>query len=406
MNLIRLSLCSLRFRALSNGVNVVVLALGIATIVTLLRLDTQVEGRFHRDLAGIDLVVGAKGSPIQLILSSVFHLDIPNGNIPLAEAEKLEKNPLIKEAIPISLGDSYHGFRIVGTTPAYARHYKAEFAQGTDWSKPLEAVLGSDVARASGIHVGDSFVGTHGINGGGEEHEAFPYRVVGILKPSGSVVDRLVLTNLESVWKIHALPDEDEPEEMAMAAEHGGKMPREVTSLLISYRSPFAAVKLPRLIDKSSSMQAASPAFETARLLKIVGFGTDAVRLFAVVLMAIAATGFFVALFNAVNERAYDIALMRSLGATRRKVVGFVLVEGLLLGLMGALLGLALGHGLSFGVEAWIEQTRHMTLPHVGLQPYEGLVVLIALGISAVAAVAPSVIAYRVDVPQVLSEGS
>ena len=118
MNLFRLSLASLRFRALSNGVNVVVLALGIATIVTLLRLDSQVDGRFHRDLAGIDLVVGAKGSPIQLILSSVFHLDIPNGNIPLAEAEKLEKNPLVKEAIPISLGDSYRGFRIVGTTPA------------------------------------------------------------------------------------------------------------------------------------------------------------------------------------------------------------------------------------------------------------------------------------------------
>jgi putative ABC transport system permease protein len=219
------------------------------------------------------------------------------------------------------------------------------------------------------------------------------------------VVDRLVLTNLESVWKIHELPDEDEPEEMAKAAEYGGKMPREVTSLLISYRSPFAAVKLPRLIDKSSSMQAASPAFETARLLNIVGFGTDAVRLFAAVLMAIAATGFFVALFNAVNERAYDIALMRSLGATRRKIVGFVLVEGLLLGLMGALLGLVLGHGFSFGVESWIEQSRHMSLPHVGLRPYEGLVVLIALGISAVAAVVPSVIAYRVDVPQVLSEG-
>jgi putative ABC transport system permease protein len=122
--------------------------------------------------------------------------------------------------------------------------------------------------------------------------------------------------------------------------------------------------------------------------------------------MVIAATGFFVALFNAVNERAYDIALMRSLGATRRKVVGFVLVEGLMLGLMGALLGLVLGHSLSLGVQTWIEQTRHMTLPEVGLQLYEGLVVLIALGISAVAAMAPSVIAYRVDVPQVLSEGS
>lgn len=406
MNLARLSLASLRFRGLSNGINVLVLALGIATIVTLLRVDRQVEARFHRDLAGIDLVVGAKGSPIQLILSSVFHIDIPNGNIPLEEAKKLEKSPMIKEAIPISLGDSYHGFRIVGTTPAYARHYGAQFTQGTDWTKPLEAVLGSDVAHASGLHLGDSFVGTHGINGGGEEHEAFPYRVVGILKPSGSVIDRLVLTNLESVWKIHEFPDEDEPEEMAKAEEHGGKMPLEITSLLITYRSPYAAVTLPRLVDKTSSMQAASPAFETARLLKIVGFGTDAVRLFAVVLMVIAAAGFFVALFNAVNDRAYEIALMRSLGATRRKVVGFVLTEGLILGVTGAVLGLALGHGLSYGIESWIEQTRHMTLPDIGIQPYEGLVVLVAIAISALAAVAPSIIAYRVDVTQVLSRGA
>lgn len=406
MNLAKLSIASLRFRALSNGVNVVVLALGIATIVTLIRLDNQIECQFKRDLAGIDLVVGAKGSPIQLILSSVFHLDIPNGNIPLEEAKKLESNPLIKEAIPISLGDSYHGFRIVGTTPVYLTHYGAEFAEGGNWNQPLEAILGNDVAQVSGLHLDDSFVGTHGVNGEGEEHEKFPYRVVGVLKPTGSVLDRLVLTSLESVWTIHELPDEDEPEEMAKAAEHGGKMPLEITSLLITYRSPYAAAKLPRLIDKTSSMQAASPAFETARLLKIIGFGTDTVRAFATVLMVIAAAGFFVALFNAVNDRAYDIALMRSLGATRRKLVGFVLAEGLLLGLAGAILGLVLGHGLSFAADAWIEHSRHVTLPHAGFQPYEVLVVVTALGISAVAAVAPSVIAYRVDVAQVLSRGA
>src|SRR5271154_3796299 len=123
MNILNLSFSSLRHNAVSNIFNILILALGIAIIVTLLHVSEQVEQRFDRDLQGIDLVVGAKGSPIQLILSSVFHLDFPNGNIPLDEAKKLRDNPLIAAAIPIALGDNYSAFRIVGTTADYISHY-------------------------------------------------------------------------------------------------------------------------------------------------------------------------------------------------------------------------------------------------------------------------------------------
>ena len=162
MNIVTFSLSNLRFRALSSFFNMLVLALGIATIVTLLHVSEQVEQRFTRDLQGIDLVVGAKGSPIQLILSSVFHLDIPNGNIPLAEAEKLKANPLIKSAIPIALGDNYNGFRIVGTTTEYISHYDGKLAQGQVYNAQMEATLGSEVAEKNNLKLGDHIIGRMG----------------------------------------------------------------------------------------------------------------------------------------------------------------------------------------------------------------------------------------------------
>ena len=147
-------------------------------------------------------------------------------------------------------------------------------------------------------------------------HTDFPYTIVGILQPTGTVLDRLVLTPVESVWHVHEHPDPDDPEEVAYKNEHPEK---EITSLLVTYKTPMAAVTLPRLVNKTSSMQAASPAFEKARLIKILGVGSEGIQLFATVLIIIAAIGFFVTLFNAVNDRRYDIALMRSLGATRAR---------------------------------------------------------------------------------------
>src|SRR5271170_3729671 len=155
MNILKLSVANLRFRALASFFNVLILALGIATIITLLHISQQVEQRFERDLQGIDLVVGAKGSPIQLILSSVFHLDFPNGNIPLDEAEKLKANPLIASAIPIALGDNYNGFRIVGTTTDYITHYDGKLAAGRFYNAQMEAVLGSAVAEKNKLKLGD-----------------------------------------------------------------------------------------------------------------------------------------------------------------------------------------------------------------------------------------------------------
>jgi putative ABC transport system permease protein len=407
VNIFKLSFSSLRFHGLNNIFNVLILALGIATIVMLLHVSEQVEQRFERDLTGIDLVVGAKGSPIQLILSSVFHLGAPNGNIPLKEAEKLEKNPLIKSAIPVALGDSYRGFRIVGTTSEYVDHYEAQLADGKMFEHDMQAVLGSEVAQASRLQVGQSFAGTHGLSEGGEEHAQFPYEVVGILKPTGTVIDRLVITGVGSVWNVHEHHDENEHEEHGHEHEHHHEKQgeREITALLIAYKSPLAAATLPRMVNKTSLMQSASPAVETAQLIKILGVGGDTIRLFGWVLMGIAAIGFFVALFSAVSDRGYDIALMRALGATRLKIFAFVLTEGVTLGALGTFVGILLGHGFAYIAAHWIEKTRHMLLTPIGMHPLEPTIALSALGLSVVVAIIPAIVGYQTNVAKILSRG-
>ncbi len=148
-------------------------------------------------------MVGAKGSPLQLILSTVFHADVPTGNIDLAQAQAIARNPMIASAIPLALGDSYRGHRIVGTETSYLDLYGAKLAQGALFADEMEAVVGAEVARRHGLAVGASLTGAHGLAAAGPAHEAHPYRVVGILAPSGTVVDRLVLTSVESVWHVH-----------------------------------------------------------------------------------------------------------------------------------------------------------------------------------------------------------
>ena len=221
MNSLNLSFAYLRHKALSTVLTIATFAAGVAMIVVLLLVNAQLQNEFTSNLKGIDLVVGAKGSPMQLILSSVFHLDIPTGNIPQEEAEKLSKHPMVKEAIPLALGDNYRGFRIVGTTPAYPAHYQASLQPGGRyWTKEMEAVLGAEVAAKSGLKPGDSFAGSHGLTSGGELHSEFPYTVVGILEPTGSILDRLVLTGRESVWYIHEHHHHDHDEDVDENHEH------------------------------------------------------------------------------------------------------------------------------------------------------------------------------------------
>ena len=401
MNLASLSAGYLRARPLQTALSLLLLALGAGTIVTLLLVVGQIEGRMGRDARGIDLVVGAKGSPMQLILSGIYHADAPTGNIPLATVQLLQKNRLIKKAIPLALGDGWKGYRIVGAGKEYLEHYGAELSAGRSHEKSMEAVLGYEVAVRTGVGVGGRFTGAHGIGGDGAEHAAMAYTVVGVLKQNGSVIDRLVLTSIESVWQVHEEEQGPQDAQDRKAMEED----RQVTVILVQYASPLAAAMLPRQINSQSELQAGSPAYETARLFRIVGVGVEALRAFAAVLMLAAGLSVFIALYTALEERRYDLAVMRTLGASPARLFGLLLAEGLVLALAGALLGLALGHGLAAALGIWLEAQQQYPVSGLVWRAEELWVVAVAVGVGLVAALVPAWRAYRTDVSRTLARG-
>lgn len=387
-------------RPLGAALNVLLLSLGLASITFLLLVGHQLERAFDRDLAGIDVVVGAKGSPMQLILSGVLHIDVPPGNVPLAAVRALEKNPLVAEIIPISLGDNYQSYRIVGTSLAYIAHYQATLAQGRLWDAPMQVVLGATTARKLGAVVGNTFVGSHGLGAGGHTHGDSSYTVVGILAPTGSVLDRLILTDTASVWKVHedytASADDSKEDRKAMEED------REITMALVRYKTPLAAMSFPRFVNTSTEMQAAAPALEITRLLHMLGLGTDVLRAFAGVLLLTAALSVFIALWSAVRERQGDLALLRMLGAPPAKVAALLLCEALWLGLLAAALGVCLGQGFAAAL-AWFLKLDNSLLIGGMVWPTELAVVpALALVVSLGAALLPALGAYRVSVLELL----
>ena len=410
MNLLTLSGSYVRAKPLSTVLNVVLLALGIAIITVLLLLSHQVENTLTRNSRGIDLVVGAKGSPLQIILSSVFHLDVPTGNIALAEAASLRRNRLVKNLIPLALGDSYRGYRIVGTTYDYPALYRATLREGDWWQREMEVTLGAQVAQQLPLGPGDTFSSSHGLADDRiNVHDEQPFRVRGVLEPTGSVVDNLILTAVESVWAVH----ETHQDSVNHAESAPGDsittrgLPRgeneAITSLLVQYRSPMAAVQLPRYINQRTEMQAASPAFETARLFSLVGVGVDTLQAFAYVIIFIAALSTFIALYNALQERQYDLAVMRSLGASRQKLFVLVMLEGVMISASGGFVGILLGHAF-LGLLSLTSQPGQLGLTAFRFIPEEGVVLLTSVGVGLVAALLPAVAAYRTNIASVLAQ--
>lgn len=428
MNLLTLSWKYLSFRPLATGLNVILLAFGLAIITVLLLVQHQFEQKMTRDAAGIDLVVGAKGSPLQLILSSVYHIDFPTGNIKMEEAQGISRSRLVKQVIPLAMGDNVQGLRILGTNHDYLDLYAVKFAVGKAWEKPFEVTLGAESAQILGLKLGDTFSGSHGISVGSHEHDQHAFRVTGILVPSGKVVDRLVLTSIESVWYTHdeaggAEPDATEEEERTVGEEgtlEEGQDPhllpvavrgfpisdqeREVTTLLIRYRNPIAAIQLPRMINSGTSMQAASPAFEMSRLFELLGVGISLLRGLAIALVLIAGLSIFIALYNSLKERKYDLAILRTLGASRAQLVTLVFLEGISLTVLGAVFGIAFGHGfLALIVELTSQEVVSLVDPWIFLTE-ELLIFGYALAVGIIASLIPAWSAYQTSIAKQLTK--
>lgn len=403
MSPLKISWKSLWSKPLSSALNIMLVAFGTGILTILLLASHQISEKLENNARDIDLVVGAKGSPLQLILSSIYYIDFPTGNIPLKEAMELAHSPFVKKAVPLALGDNYNGLRIVGTDSNFVGIYKLSLNSGKFWNKDFETTIGATVAATQQLKIGDTFYGAHGLTGSSDVHKSHKYVVTGILKPNGNVTDNLILTNVASVWKMHDDHDHEPHDHEAGEHHHHEEEKRELTSLLIQYRSPMSVVMFPRMVNESTNMQAASPAQESTRLFSLIGIGVDTLQWFAALIMLIAAISVFVNLYNSLKERSYDLAIMRILGASKRKLFVIVINEGLLLTLSGTIIGIALGH-LAIQVIGNLQESDQARLSGMVLLWDELYLFVAGLAIGIFASILPAIQAYRSNISKILSK--
>ena len=381
MSDLRFVLYSLKYRFLNSFLSIMLTAFGVSIALLISQFGNHIQNRINLDGQGIDIVVGAKGSPLQLILSSVYHIDIPTGNIAYSQAKKIMNNPQIEESIPLALGDNWRGFRIVGTTTNYIRHYDMSLSTGRYWDQNFEVVVGSSV----NLDIGDEFMGVHGLLEDGSSHEEHKYNVVGILKPSGTVLDRLILTSLNSVLDIHGLHKVDNSFEKNHEHQHDHEHHKEehhdvhehdhdkekhknedenhhkhskndketnktnelgsseITALLIKTKSPIANINLPRSINRESSLQAANPALEINRLISLFGIGSKSFAILSLILILIASLNIFSGLASNLENRMGDLAVLRAVGFSKKRIFKIIVLEGILVVLIGIILGILIG---------------------------------------------------------------
>ena len=304
------------------------------TIITVSILVNQItKDTFNKNNPNLDVVVGAKGSPLQLVLSSIHHIDIPTGNISYKNAKNIIKHPAIKFGVPISLGDNFQNFRIVGTDKKLFKLYNAEIKIGSIWEKPMQAVIGYNVATLTKLKIEKFFVGSHGMIDTGDIHAEQPYKVVGILKRTGTVLDNLIITSLESVWSLHSNQND--------AVMNNNNL--EVTALLLKYKNKTSAFSFPRLINKNTNMQAASPNLEISKLFKLTGEAHKVINYLSVLIVSLSFAGILFTLLNNISERKYDLAILRTLGFTKEKIFSIILIEGMTISFLGSFIGLMFG---------------------------------------------------------------
>ena len=332
MNIVKLSYKNIVTKPLQTFLTVLILSLSIGLLLGVKQLNKVFESQLQQSLNGVDMVVGAKGSPLQLVLSAVLHIDNPTGNISYTEAKKIAKGRYIEEAIPISIGDNYKGYKLVGTTTSFIDLHKTSLENGTLFNKPFEVVLGNAVAKNLGLKIGDTFSSAHGmIENAIENHDENPLKVVGILKPTQNVIDRLIVTNLESIWHMH------EHEGVTDSHNHEDD---EITALLVQFSNKMGLLRLPRSINQDTPFQAALPKYELDKLFQFTAIATKAITWIAFAILLVSGISMFVSLYRMVKERAKELALIRTYGASRNKLIQLVFSEGLLIGFISFIIGI------------------------------------------------------------------
>lgn len=436
MTLLGIAWRNIRQRLLTSGLTALALALGVTLVVATLVIGNAVTQAFSSGAGlGYNMIVGAKGSPLQLVLNSVYLISRPIENVPWTFYEEFLPGSAradgidgrfagsVATAVPICMGDYFRGFRVVGTSAAYfdrltpgdGRPFR--FAAGANFRDDdfFAGVLGAAVADRLGLRVGDSFAPTHGADDGAV-HD--PFRVVGILARTDTPVDRGVYVNMEGFYLQdgHAKPLADA--EPLVRAPAGAGPPaalpaaqREVTAILLETAAPaglpasLMAMQLRTTINEGRDGQAAEPVREIAQLLDLFVRPLELVLLLVTSLVVVvSAIGILVGMVGSSLERSRDVAIMRALGARRSHVLATVLIEAVLLAVAGGATGWLLGHLLVAAIGPLVATDAGVTLGLMSAAPLaELLLVPLLVGLAILAGLLPALAAYRTDVARWLS---
>jgi putative ABC transport system permease protein len=444
MNILKLSWKNILAKPLNSMMSVLLFGLSVGLITFLTLFNDQFKKGLDNNLAGIDLVIGAKGSPLQLILNSMYHIDAPTGNIPIGEAAPFlnPKHPLLSAAVPLSLGDSYGAFRIAGTAPSIFQLYSAKQVEGDIFKNDFDIVAGSAVAQKLHLHVGYEFYSTHGLEDNPDlaHDHGTPFVVKGILQPTGTVLDQLLLTTPQTVWKVHEHDTTSTNADDATHGEHANKdqghehssnsfIPidsftaqvltdsiisalraqpeKEITSILVKFktRTNIQSLNLLRNINANTGLMAASPAMEINRLYAMMGSGTEALQYMAILIAIVAAISIFISLYTSLKERRYEMALLRVGGAGPGKLFLMIISEGMWIAILGLGLGLIAGH---FGMNmagTLLEKGYKYQFTGLLWVPEEMWIIGGALFVGLLAAVLPAIQGSKTDLHRTLAEG-
>lgn len=404
-------------RKFTTALTILSVGLAVGLIAAVLTLRHEAQRRFEEEGQAFDLVVGANGSPLQLVLSSVYFMDYPPGNIPYSVYEGLKADTeYVQAAFPIGLGDSFSGFRIVGTTPDIFDHTWTSpstgqvrepfaLAEGKRFAEPLEAVIGATVARMSGLKVGDEFIGAHGLIEMPTEaqlvdHSDTPYKVVGILKPSASPFDRAIYCSLDSVWHVHEGHDVEPG--VAHTDEHGE---HEVSSVLVQLQSPAYRYEYKTMAAKKFNANVAIPIAEIAKLFNTF---LDTVKTILLtvgyLVVVISAISIMIGLYLSIIQRRRDLAIMRALGASAFEIFLFVIIEAMVVTVMGILSGVVIGKFTTYLLGLALAKQYGLVITSLSVTPDELRAYATVALVGMVAGILPAWQAYDSDVARDLAD--
>lgn len=399
----------LRARPVQTIIAIVIIALAVGLPVTVLALGDGARQGIIRasDPFGV-LVVGAKGSGQQLVLSTILLQGNPVGNIDYGVYEALKTDARVALTVPLALGDNIGGARLIGTTddllqlrPALNEPLTFHVGQGRFFHADFEAVLGSEAADTLGLGIGDTFHASHGV-GAGIEDDVHPqvYTVVGVLDRTISPYDNAVFVSYESIWATHEAEAAGSAE--AASGEHVEAEPGQVTAVLVKPVGFIEANKLWQDFATGTTAQAAFPGQELGGLFDLFSQVEDILTAVGYLVLVIAGLTVFLSLYSAIAAREQAIALMRGLGIRRTNVFRVVIAESLLVMLVGALIGRLVGYGAALGIAALLTQQSSIPIPIRFLPNLEPLLWLLPLGVGLLAGLIPAFQAYRVNVVEKL----